>query len=63
MIEEHGRGIGGLGDWGPLDLTNRKSNGIWGEVGGGVSYPPFYGASRVLVGCGSSHVAYSMIGC
>lgn len=28
----------------------------------GVSYPPFYGASRGLVGCGSSHVAYSLIG-
>nr|DAV08388.1 MAG TPA: hypothetical protein [Caudoviricetes sp.] len=23
------------------------------------AYPPFYG----LVGCGSSHVAYSLIGC
>ena len=30
------------------------------------SYSPFYGATHLsmeLVGCGSSHVAYSMIGC
>lgn len=43
--------------------TNKKSNAIQKQEGGGVSYPPFYGASRGLVGCGSSHVAYSMIGC
>ena len=58
------------GFWGPLDLTNRKSNAIWGEAGRGVSYPPFYGATHLSMGatslsmeCGSSHVAYSMIGC
>lgn len=38
---KYGRGAR-EGIWGPLDLTNRKSNAIWERWGGGVSYPRVY---------------------